>query len=95
MMLNDTNMTNQLQNFKMENQFLNYCVGKSVGEKSTEVSRHVSKVQIIGFSPTANWQVQDSQINYSFVRKSNEKLNEFDFKVDQNTIGIVKVDQVI
>ena len=44
MMRNDTNMTCQLYNFKIENQLLNFCVGKSVGRKSSEVSRHVLKV---------------------------------------------------
>ena len=34
MMKNDTNMTCQLLNFKIENQFLNLCVCKRVGGKS-------------------------------------------------------------
>ena len=38
MMKNDTNMTFQLQNFELENQLLNFCVGKIVGGKSPEVS---------------------------------------------------------
>ena len=44
MMKNDTNMTCQLQNLEIENQFLNFCVGKSVGWKLPEVSRHALKV---------------------------------------------------
>ena len=44
MMKNDTNMTCQLKNFEIENQFLNFSVGKSVGGKSPEVSRPVFKV---------------------------------------------------
>ena len=44
MMKNDTNMTCQLKNFQIENQLLNFCVDKSVGGKSPEVSRHVLKV---------------------------------------------------
>ena len=44
MMKNDTNMTCKFWNFEIENQFLNFCVGESVGGKSPEVSRHALKV---------------------------------------------------
>ena len=44
MMKNDTNMTCQFENFEIENQLLNFCVGESVGEKSSEISRHALKV---------------------------------------------------
>ena len=43
MIKNDTNMTCQHQNFEIENRLLNFCVDKSVGGKSPEVSRHVLK----------------------------------------------------
>ena len=38
MIKNDTNMTCQHQNFEIENLLLNFCVDKSVGGKSPEVS---------------------------------------------------------
>ena len=41
-----TNMTCQLLNFEKENQLLIFCVGKSVGGKSPEISRHVLKVSL-------------------------------------------------
>ena len=40
-MKNDTDMTCQLWHFKIENQLLNFCVGKIVGGKTPEVSRLV------------------------------------------------------
>ena len=43
-MKNDTDMTCQLYDFEIKNQFLIVCVGKNVDEKSSEVSRHALKV---------------------------------------------------
>ena len=39
---NDTDMTNELLNFQIENRLFKFCVGKIVGGKSPEVSHVLS-----------------------------------------------------
>ena len=46
-MKNDTNMTCQFENFEIENQLLNFCVGMRVGGKSPEVLRVFSKDSLL------------------------------------------------
>lgn len=51
-MKNDTHITCQLYNFKIENELFKICVGKSVGPKVLEVSRQ--------------WLLKNSE-NYIFI----------------------------
>ena len=64
---NDTDTAYQHQNLEIENQLLNFCVGKSVGGKSPEVSRQFLKVFRIQFNPDCEF---DTVIYKNFFQKT-------------------------
>ena len=67
MMKHDTNMTCQLLNFEQENKLLIFCVGKSVGGKSPEISRHALKVSL---TKNEHFKAYDMSVELSNESKS-------------------------